>query len=660
MANGALSESLNTLQRMRELAVSASNEVLSFEDREALEFEFNSLMEHIDEISENTTFNHKKILTKEASQLRLALLGDGSNTDDRLATVLLPSFTSKYLGTQARYSSAGRGVFLSPIETGDVIINGVEIRGTTRFDDSVSYCYKQGSAIAKAKAINAVSKYTGVRAIVDENVIEAVEAIRELQLDEDDWLQINGFKISGFKIEASDASGELRKQINVGISQTGVKASVNQEGALILSAKDGRNITIEYSEKDVREAIRIADGFGDPINLTDTVEAASYSSNGDITKISFDENRTDTNNLSSIPLPALSGDLSGFYLGSRDLVDFVIEVVDPGLLGTATYRIKQEDQSFVASGTKDATVEDDLFNTYGVINEANSNKLIDFNTSYDSASTRELKLVVVEEGNPYASLVTDQPLVDVILYNKDSGIIEEKITQRITANTTYTDFDTKYKINFKVKEPVVDGVYQNTSQSKLVGQTLDLGLSQTGIGHDYSETPYATNWTGTIKTDFTIAVTQDGHGIGKSDVSGTDETPAEITVTAELYRDGSLTPTSTITKSFFLSESSSGDVKYNNSNKTYSIGFGDPGAGTLTLSFPKPLTQLVNDVTGPVWINESGYDLIPGLTDQYYVGDEIRDYRVVFTSDGAFTSQVGDGPSADLYANGVKVTSICR
>ena len=77
VVDGALNESKDALMRMRELALSASNSVLSLKDREAAEHEFKALMDQIDEIAETTTFNDIKVLTREASSLRLSLLSEG-------------------------------------------------------------------------------------------------------------------------------------------------------------------------------------------------------------------------------------------------------------------------------------------------------------------------------------------------------------------------------------------------------------------------------------------------------------------------------------------------------------------------------------------------------------------------------------------------------
>lgn len=61
-AEGALTETENMLQRCRELAVQASNEVYTLEDKEAIQQEIDNLMEEIDRLSSDTEFNTKSIL----------------------------------------------------------------------------------------------------------------------------------------------------------------------------------------------------------------------------------------------------------------------------------------------------------------------------------------------------------------------------------------------------------------------------------------------------------------------------------------------------------------------------------------------------------------------------------------------------------------------
>jgi len=61
-AEGALSETHDILQRMRELAVQASNDTNNEVDRKELQKEMNQLIEEIDRISNDTEFNTKTLL----------------------------------------------------------------------------------------------------------------------------------------------------------------------------------------------------------------------------------------------------------------------------------------------------------------------------------------------------------------------------------------------------------------------------------------------------------------------------------------------------------------------------------------------------------------------------------------------------------------------
>lgn len=61
-AEGALGETNSMLQRMRELAVQASNDSLTSNDRQYLQLEINELKKQIDRIADTTQFNKKRIL----------------------------------------------------------------------------------------------------------------------------------------------------------------------------------------------------------------------------------------------------------------------------------------------------------------------------------------------------------------------------------------------------------------------------------------------------------------------------------------------------------------------------------------------------------------------------------------------------------------------
>ncbi|MBT0883610.1 flagellin hook IN motif-containing protein, partial [Campylobacter sp. 2018MI13] len=60
---------------------------------------------------------------------------------------------------------------------------------------------------------------------------------------------INGVKIGTVSVQEKDANGALRAAINAVKDQTGVEASVDTKGRLVLSNRDGRGIKVEDNVK---------------------------------------------------------------------------------------------------------------------------------------------------------------------------------------------------------------------------------------------------------------------------------------------------------------------------------------------------------------------------------------------------------------------------
>jgi flagellin len=85
-AEGALSETHSILQRMRELAVQASNDTNTTEDRAEIQKEINQLTSEINRIGETTEFNKQKLLNGNVS-----IDGDGRTID--------AAYAGKALGT---------------------------------------------------------------------------------------------------------------------------------------------------------------------------------------------------------------------------------------------------------------------------------------------------------------------------------------------------------------------------------------------------------------------------------------------------------------------------------------------------------------------------------------------------------------------------------
>ena len=95
-AEGALNETTNILQRMRELAVQSANDTNTSDDREQLQKEMTQLGEEIDRIANNTEFNTKKLLNGNMGAATTATKGtvvnsgglDKATADDTALTAL--------------------------------------------------------------------------------------------------------------------------------------------------------------------------------------------------------------------------------------------------------------------------------------------------------------------------------------------------------------------------------------------------------------------------------------------------------------------------------------------------------------------------------------------------------------------------------------------
>ncbi len=106
-AEGAMNETHDILQRMRELSVQASNDTLEPKDREAIKTEVDALVEEIDRISNDTKFNGKVLLDGNLGVSRLG--GSLDNTVTGLANISDISVTGAEADTTFSIVETGTG-----------------------------------------------------------------------------------------------------------------------------------------------------------------------------------------------------------------------------------------------------------------------------------------------------------------------------------------------------------------------------------------------------------------------------------------------------------------------------------------------------------------------------------------------------------------------
>jgi flagellin len=160
-AEGALGSVTSNLQRMRELAVQASNGTNSQADRDALNAEYVQLQSEVQRIADQTVFAGTKLLDGSFNGVAFQV---GANVGEVISISSLANVNTVALGGD--YTRIEASVAVSTLTTntaisaGGVLINGVDIgaipagTGATRAQQLVT-------------AINAVSARSGVGASID-------------------------------------------------------------------------------------------------------------------------------------------------------------------------------------------------------------------------------------------------------------------------------------------------------------------------------------------------------------------------------------------------------------------------------------------------------------------------------------------------------------
>lgn len=131
-AEGALDETTNILQRVRELAIQSANGIYNDENRATLDAEVQQLIAELDRISETTTFNGQPLLDGSIKNVGLQVGANANETIDISITAMnaktlgLGSQAVDLLSSQTNLAALD-GTGGNDIRDGDVLINGQSI-----------------------------------------------------------------------------------------------------------------------------------------------------------------------------------------------------------------------------------------------------------------------------------------------------------------------------------------------------------------------------------------------------------------------------------------------------------------------------------------------------------------------------------------------------
>ncbi|WP_367345869.1 flagellin [Stenotrophomonas bentonitica] len=215
VAEGALSEIGNNLQRVRELAVQASNATNSATDRKALQAEVTQLVSEIDRVAKQSDFNGTKLLD---GSFTSQLFQVGANAGQAIAINNV---------VDAKASSLGNAKFAPPVSsTADVAtltdLTGVTINGVTI--GTISGTTTTEFAASAAAQINNQIGETGVFAEVVTTAgtpdtyrlkLTPVEADRDLVITGAAQLSLANSTAAAPSSVAATATGAVVKDLDV-------------------------------------------------------------------------------------------------------------------------------------------------------------------------------------------------------------------------------------------------------------------------------------------------------------------------------------------------------------------------------------------------------------------------------------------------------------
>ncbi|HHS6672450.1 TPA: flagellin [Campylobacter jejuni] len=233
-ADKAMDEQLKILDTIKTKATQAAQDGQSLKTRTMLQADINRLMEELDNIANTTSFNGKQLLSGNFINQEFQI---GASSNQTVKATIGATQSSK--------------IGLTRFETGGRISSSGEVQFTLKnyngIDDfkfqKVVISTSVGTGLgALADEINKNADKTGVRATftVETRGISAVRAGAT-----SDTFAINGVKIGKVDYKDGDANGALVAAINSVKDTTGVEASIDANGQLLLTSREGRGIKID-------------------------------------------------------------------------------------------------------------------------------------------------------------------------------------------------------------------------------------------------------------------------------------------------------------------------------------------------------------------------------------------------------------------------------
>jgi flagellin len=241
-AGGALTTIVNNLQSIRTLAVESANGSNSAADRSALNAQVQQQIAEITQIASQTTFNGANVLDGSSGTTTYQV---GANVGNTIAVNLAQGVRADQIGQYATSTNTVTAALVTgalslQVGAGPTVSVAASVAGTGNQGQTA------GSAYAVAQAINSAG-ITGLTATATTSTVGAAFGTITGAAGGTYALSVNGINVFGTGGEAvgvgqTVTQSQVITAINAVSSQSGVTASADSTGKLVLTAADGSNI----------------------------------------------------------------------------------------------------------------------------------------------------------------------------------------------------------------------------------------------------------------------------------------------------------------------------------------------------------------------------------------------------------------------------------
>ncbi|MCV3403189.1 flagellin A [Campylobacter sp. IFREMER_LSEM_CL2090] len=232
-ADKAMDEQLKILDTIKVKATQAAQDGQTTKTRNMLQADINRLMEQLDNIANQTSFNGKQLLSGGFVNQEFQV---GAQSNQSIKASIGSTQSSKIGVTRFETGSQAKSSGIAQLTIKNY--NGID---DFKFQPVVISTSVGTGMGALAEEINRVSDITGVRAnfLVETTGVGNIKAGKTSQ-----DFSINGVRIGEVEYKDGDENGALISAINSVKDTTGIEASKDANGRLVLTSRDGRGIEI--------------------------------------------------------------------------------------------------------------------------------------------------------------------------------------------------------------------------------------------------------------------------------------------------------------------------------------------------------------------------------------------------------------------------------